>query len=410
MKKVLFIVHEYYPYGSAITNCLKPIIDEMNNQEIMVSILTRRTHQELKKYEIIDNVEIFRINDLFNIYNNKVNNSKNRFEKLYNKIILKLVWIYRTKIKKENEGFLNIEKSIKLGKKILKNNNYDTIISCSYPFAMHKIAKELKNEFNIKWVAYQFDPHTYNHTLDNKIVSERLEEEINTFKNVDKIFLPKENYEENLKTDLKELKEKYYPIDFALIKKIDYKKLANNKKIIFTFTGTFYDDIRTPYDMFNFFENINLDYELHLYYIAEKSMNDSILEYQKKFKKKLVLHFNRPKEECDIALKNSDIIINIGNRIKNQTPSKIFEYISLGKPIVNFYNIDEDTSKKVLNKYPLVLNIHKDFKTEDIKKFEEFCLANKNRLLTWKEIKERYKTAEDIAKEFIKEVNNCDGK
>lgn len=410
MKKVLFIVHEYYPYGSAITNCLNPIIKEMKNQKINVGILTRRTHQELKKHEIINDIEIYRINDLFNIYNNKVINSKNKFEKIYNKIILKFVWLYRTKIKKDNDGFLSIKKSVKLGKKIIKKNSYDTVISCSYPFSMHKIAKELQRKFNINWVAYQFDPHTFNHTLDKSLINERLDEEINTFKNVNRIFLPFENYEENLKTDLKKLKDKYYPIDFALIKKIDYKKVNDNQKIVFTFTGTFYDDIRTPYEMFNFFQSINLDYEIHLYYIAEKNMIDSINEYKKLFKEKLILHFNKTKEECDKALKNSDIIINIGNRIPNQTPSKVFEYISLGKPIINFYNIDNDTSKKVLNKYPLVLNIYKDFNDEDINLFEAFCLLNKDRVLTFEEIKENYKTAEDIAKEFIKEVNKSNGK
>lgn len=410
MKKVLFIVHEYYPYGSAITNCLKPIISEMKNQGIGVSILTRRTHSELKKYELLDDIKVYRINDLFNIYNNRVTKSKNKIEKIYNKIILKLVWIYRTKIKKENEGFLNKNKGIRIGKKIIRKNKYDTIISCSYPFTMHKIAKELKNKYNVTWLAYQFDPHTYNHTLDKLQIKERLKEEINTFKNVDKIFLPKENYEENIKTNLMVLKEKYYPIDFALIKKIDYKKEINNKKIIFTFTGTFYDDIRTPFEMFEFFKKINLDYELHLYYIAEKIMNDSIMEYKKVFKDKLVLHYNKPKEECDNALKNSNIIINIGNRIKNQTPSKVFEYISLGKPIINFYNIEDDTSKKVLDKYPLVLNIHKDFTTDDIKLFEAFCELNKDKYLTFEEIKDKYKTAKDIAKEFIREGNNCSGK
>ena len=120
--------------------------------------------------------------------------------------------------------------------------------------------------------------------------------------------------------------------------------------------------------------------------------------------------YNKTKEECDNALKNSNIIINIGNQIANQTPSKVFEYISLGKPIINFYNIDNDTSKKVLDKYPLVLNIYKDFNNEDKKLFEAFCELNKDKYLTFEEIKDKYKTGEEIAKEFIREVNNCNGK
>lgn len=408
MKNVLFIVHEYYPYGSAITNCLSPIIKEMKKRNINIYILTRRTHFHIKKYENIDNIEVYRIDDWFNIYNNNTINAKNKLILFLNRCLLKIVWIYKTKVIKNHEGFLNQNQAIKKGKKIVKKYNIDTIISCSYPFSMHKIAKEIKND-NIKWVAYQFDPHTFNHTLNSNLKNKRLKEEIETFSYADKIFLPPENYEENMKTELKVLKDKYYPIDFALIKNNIANKPKKNNKIIFTFTGTFYENIRTPNDMLEFFKNIDVDYELHLYYIAEKTIDDVLLEYKKVFKDKLVLFNNKSKEECDEALKNSNIIINIGNRIANQTPSKVFEYISMGKPIINFYNIENDTSKKVLKNYPLVLNIKNDYTTEDIEKFNNFVLKNKDRVLTFEEIKEKYKTAEDIAKEFIREVNKCYG-
>lgn len=408
MKNLLFIVHEYYPYGSAITNCINPIINEMNKQGSNIYILTRRTHFQLKKYEKINNTEVYRMDDWFNLSLDKINNSNKSFEKYLYKFRLRVIGFYRNRIKKDSIGLLNKRKSIKKGKKLVKKYNIDTIISCSYPFSMHKIAKEIKND-NIKWVAYQFDPHTFNHTLNSNLKNKRLKEEIETFSYVDKIFLPPENYEENMKTELKVLKDKYYPIDFALIKNNIANKLKKNNKIIFTFTGTFYENIRTPNDMLEFFKNIDVDYELHLYYIAEKTIDDVLLEYKKVFKDKLVLFNNKSKKECDEALKNSNIIINIGNRIANQTPSKVFEYISMGKPIINFYNIENDTSKKVLKNYPLVLNIKNDYTTEDIEKFNNFVLKNKDKVLTFEEIKEKYKTAEDIAKEFIREVNKCYG-
>lgn len=388
MKSVLFILDKFYPYNTAIVNCLNAIFEELKKENININVLTYRQNKCDKQYEFLNGINIYRVNDYYNMSNNKF--LKLTFWRLYRKIF-----------------FTN--DIIKIGKEIILRNKVNCVISCSYPFVTAQYALKLTRKNDILFIAYQFDPHSNNMILDKKNKNKRLKEEIETFSYVDKIFLPPENYEENMKTELKVLKDKYYPIDFALIKNNIANKPKKGKKIIFTFTGTFYENIRTPNDMLEFFKNIDMDYELHLYYIAEKTIDDVLLEYKKVFKDKLVLFNNKSKKECDEALKNSNIIVNIGNRIANQTPSKVFEYISMGKPIINFYNIENDTSKKVLKNYPLVLNIKNDYTKEDIEKFNNFVLKNKDRVLTFEEIKEKYKTAEDIAKEFIREVNKCYG-
>ena len=50
------------------------------------------------------------------------------------------------------------------------------------------------------------------------------------------------------------------------------------------------------------------------------------------------------------------IVLMIGNLCANQVPSKVFEYIATGKPILNFYSIENDTSLIYLNRYPAVLS------------------------------------------------------
>ena len=46
-----------------------------------------------------------------------------------------------------------------------------------------------------------------------------------------------------------------------------------------------------------------------------------------------------------------------GNKVDNQVPSKIFDYISLGKPIINVYTSEKDPALEYLKQYPLALNI-----------------------------------------------------
>ena len=159
--------------------------------------------------------------------------------------------------------------------------------------------------------------------------------------------------------------------------------------------------------MLDFFKSINIPFKIIICYGGYELVDNILNEYKQFFKDNLILFKNKPKEECDKILNEANIIINIGNEIANQIPSKVFEYISLGKPIVNFFSIQNDTSKKVLKNYPLVLNIYKEYTIEDVKRFEFFCQKNRNIILPFNDATKNYKTANEIAKEFIKEVEKC---
>ena len=387
MKRALFVLEKFYPHNSANLNCLNPIFEELKAQNIEVDVLTFRQDKLDKKFETYNGINVFRINDNYHLSN---------------------IGILKKTILRISRKFLFKYKMIYKGKKLLKSKKYDCVIACSYPFFMEEIACGIAKNSKCAFISYQLDPYYNNSVLGSLNKKKRLELELKILKNADKVFLPPENFAENIQTDLKILEDKYYPIDFPLIKEKNNKTINNSiAEVNFVFTGTFYKDIRTPYAMLDFFKNVEFDYNIDLYYIADNDVEKALQTYKKEFNGKLKLHRNKTKEECDKALEKSNIIINIGNKISNQTPSKIFEYISLGKPIINFYSTDNDSSKKVLDRYPLVLNIFNEFNNNDIKSFNQFCEKNKNKTLTFKEATKNYKTASSIAKEFIKEVKIC---
>lgn len=51
----------------------------------------------------------------------------------------------------------------------------------------------------------------------------------------------------------------------------------------------------------------------------------------------------------------ADVLVNIGNTNPNMTPSKIFEYLSFGKPILSTTAVAGEPSLRYLEKYPLAL-------------------------------------------------------
>ena len=110
-------------------------------------------------------------------------------------------------------------------------------------------------------------------------------------------------------------------------------------------------------------------------------------------------------EKCIELTDSADILINVGNTCANQMPSKVFEYISSGKPILNIYFNDKELAMKYLKKYPCIMNVRSD---ENISssQLDDFC--KNSRLIPAEEIKEIFSGAlnENVIKksvEFIEE-------
>lgn len=394
---VLFIVKEYYPYPSAITNCLNPIINELKKDN-KVFILTKKSANSLPNFELVDDVFVNRIVDNYQLYLNKRNNSKG-IKRFFYKLLFHI--IYKKNDNPIVDEYINNKVMIKIGKKLIKDNNIDIIISCSFPFTCHMIANKIKIN-NIKWIAYQFDPYTYNYTLSEKYQNNRLKNEINVLKNANKIFITEENYNENMKTKLNVLKDKYIVLQYPLIQKSNLKMSSSNDEISLIYAGTLYNGIRNPFPMLDILSNLEIDFKLNLYYFTDLDTENLLLEYKKKIPN-LNLYSNIKKEVCDFELAKSNILLNIGNSMLNQTPSKVYELISTGKPIINFYDNLLDTSKNILINYPLCYNINvNNFKDYD--SLKDFILKNKNTILSFDEATKNYLKKEEVTDIFIKEV------
>lgn len=421
MNKVLIIANEYYPNPSAITNVFVNIIKEMQNRKYEVSVLTKRQNIDMLEEETIDNVKIYRVEDWFyNLYNitDRIKAYKaSGIMKLANilslclyKIARYVSYYYDFRILNNQDGYINRKEAIKKGLQLNNDNKYDIIISLSYPFIMHEIANKIikKSKNKPKWITYQFDPNAMNNTLSKKLYNKRLNNEIKVLKNCDAIFLPEENYIQNINTKLNILKNKYNVFQYANISKPAYEGLVQTDDIVkFVYTGTLYKDIREPQRVLDFFVKIEEDNKFKLkvlfYFKSVPEITDIVNSYKKKLGDCLQIVENADKDECDIISSNANILINIGNSVPNQTPSKVFENISLGKPIINFYSIENDTSKKQLEKYKMKLNINtnENYTENLLKIFYDFVDKYKFQQLSFDKATVGYELAENVAKKFV---------
>ena len=81
----------------------------------------------------------------------------------------------------------------------------------------------------------------------------------------------------------------------------------------------------------------------------------------------------------------ADVLVNIGNRAAEFLPSKTFEYIATGKPILHFLN--GTTPTETLSKHPLI-----ELVETDTERAEAFILSSAGKSVSYEEIRKIYQT------------------
>jgi len=134
-----------------------------------------------------------------------------------------------------------------------------------------------------------------------------------------------------------------------------------SNKIQLVFIGTLYKRIRNPKFLLELYNNmlkIKLKKSLELHFVGNINDCEYCFEsYKHLLGKKIFIHGIVKKEKVYKLMKEADVLINIGNNIPYQLPSKVVEYASTGKPILNIVKKETDNSINFFNNYPIVLNI-----------------------------------------------------
>lgn len=277
-------------------------------------------------------------------------------------------------------------------------NDADLCIAVSYPFmpAIYVMNKLYKLNPRLKKIIYEFDPLAYNGASNFKLLSFiiRFIYEFFEFFKADQIWLTRELFNQYNKNLYKLLKRKFFNVGIPLL---DLNEKDNNRytnkegtnRISFVYSGTFYDKIRKPDYLMELMKHIikKYDCELHIYgtIIGQESLI-RLNEAKKIIGDKLILHGKINRSLVPEILSQADILINVSNSIPNQLPSKVFEYISTGKPIINISSIDNDSSRFYLDRYPLTISINELWDErmieENVNKIIDFCHNNKDKIVS----------------------------
>jgi len=392
---IVFIVGSYHPNYSAVGRCVGNVADVLGKTHKITVICEKSCSSQIDK-EIYNNQKILRVitEDKLKreILQNNKQNAKGISKKFASLRLNLHKFIQAAKIVFSNVSIKKELVDLYVARLLSINEKIDVIIPASMPFESVVAAYQYKKNFDsgVMMIPYLFDQFTNSQTLHrlviNKILKRKKHIEFENKILVNSNFiLAMHSLKKYYTKELPQISNIIY-VEHPLVKQIDNYVHTFSDTINISYIGGFYKNYVEPEYLLKLFKNTKINAKLNLYIIG--NCNDVINKFINKYPNKIINHGSVDKNMTNKKLKESDILINVAEKKGIQMSSKIFEYISHGKPIVHFYIFDHDVNLKILKNYPLSLCLKQNQSTLEynIKKFEWFCTENRNKKVSSEEV------------------------
>ncbi len=379
-KHLVLLTGIYYPKASPTGLCAHRYIQLLKNEYDVDVVFFQSDQHE------VDSVDY----DGFHIHS--ILGSRMRLELQTSGMIKKLLYLVglveMLTLPFGNTGWY---KKIALGKleEINSQQKIDIIFSTCSPFEAHLAAQDFKVLHpEVKHVAYTVDVFSSRNRVRPFFLSYKnlKKRERNLFSSVDSMLLSDEIYES--RPDLHEGLSNCFRLPYLLAttENFMYETGFDKRYINCVYAGRFYKDIRNPKYLFKIFSRIkNSSIKLHLFSVGCQDIVDLYASQNPN----IIQHNQVSPSEIGAVYHDANILINLGNSLSEFKPSKIFEYIVTGQPIVNIYY--EDYVDDTLNDYPLSLQISNQSPEEEGSLLlESFISEYKNTKLELDEIERLY--------------------
>lgn len=413
--RVLFVLGNVYPHDDANSIIIKRICKELQTLSHDIDIFVLGTGED-ERCDIIDGIKLFRfsiqgLNDVSKELDDflQSNISISRLEKikrLCQKPILFIQYVHaRMRTHSPSIQYRNKIQGLH------RQYDFDAIIGVSFPFfACLGVAQA---NLKIPFLYYQLDPYSSHYLQPNKRLSMRQENFV--CRRARKIVMTDLIYKDYLKTSLKKYLSKTIILGFPAIennRSTDTYSLScvkDDHQLRMLYLGSLYYDIRSPNKCLEFlYEMKKQGYAAKIDFVGPVigcPDNETRL-YLDSLGNTVRFHGRVSEKKSRDWINNANVLINIGNSIENQMPSKIFEYFSTGKQILNFHKLENCPTLKYTMQYPLCMNISgsQQMTQEFVAQMYNFCVEHINDVVPYDKVETIYRqfTSTEVGKEIYK--------
>lgn len=280
---------------------------------------------------------------------------------------------------------------------IVNHFHPDVLICVTLPFRETKAVFDCIS--SVPLYVYQMDPwglHEILRTVSPENLSTRIQDEKTVFSKATHIFttpLLFSAYQEN--PDYMGLTDKMSPLEFPNI-------LApkNNTAIsIFHYESEYYnilyagviaDTYRNPRHFLEMITQlIGMGNKIRVFFVGI-SQSDVLSEYVERYPGHIFYHPHIAYDQMISTIQQADFLLNIGNTLTLQAPSKVLEYISFGKPVINIQKVYHCTSLRYFSNYPLVFQIEEYLGKDNIDTLFRWMQVTKGQAIPFADVQKMY--------------------
>ena len=428
--RVLFLEYNNYPIPDAVGNCANKLRCQMHSQGVETDVLTFRWDRSLKDaYQ--DDLGMVYLADSW-MYHARVGRDAN------GKIVappMKLLWAVVTKTLAFLLGGRYVQED-KLPKaackafrkrlqELCQERQYDWVIACSSPFCMNWIAVD--TPMAAKRLLYYFDPPYYaapGFSTKPARVAARLNKEMTAWEKADLVVTAPEHRKLVESPAFDSVREKLMTLTFPNMQlpRAEAKAVPLNNQVLqqpfeegnvnCVFLGTLYENGRQPKALLELFSAMAAyQPRLRLYLIGDKfgpSAGQQIAQYQSLLKERLIALPAITQAEGEWVMQQADVLINIGNVDQSCLPSKVFDLISVGKPILQICQVEDCNTLPFIRRYPKAFCCFSSQcgEPEAAKAAAAFCVEQAGTVCDVRELAKIYagETARDIANKLLERM------
>lgn len=247
-------------------------------------------------------------------------------------------------------------------RELARTGEFDALITSSLPFTDHLVGLGVRRAVpSIPWLADSGDPFYLTHAqpVNNNLLYDRLNfrAERAVMRACDSATVTTPQTADMYRDAFPEAAHKVSVIPplFAASASRSATDGSGTGPRRLVFVGTLYRKIRSPAVLLDAFARLAARsphrWELHVYGALHDTA-DIFTPYARQLGDRLVVHGIVGREQALAAQESAYALVNIGNDTPHQLPSKVVEYASTGRPIVNFARSSEDSSVELLATYP----------------------------------------------------------
>ena len=349
---ILIISQNFFSYA-ANTTCIKEIVSEIVKRGHSCRIVTR--------YGVIYDSSK---NDEYTPFPSNVNsNSQSFIQTIIKKALTFFTWPL--------QPFENVSDFYNTVVEEYERDTPDIIFATCFTYSNLIVASRIKKNYGDKvtYVSYFLDaifcgqiPRMYSESLHDFMA---LRAEKKVLYNADKIVMmqaAQSKYTKNRGKIPYYANIKFLDIPLYIPEKLkaEVMPISQDSVINFFFAGTMPKNIRDPHYILELFNKLD-DHDCYLKLAGRYDYKD-VVDYYTTNNDHIIDLGLLSREDVESNMQNCDILVNIGNSVPNMAPSKIFEYMSTGKPLLTTIKVKSDRCRQYYDQYPncLVLNEYDD--------------------------------------------------